>query len=214
MASVLGVRGGLSIDHLVAVGAPAAYDQLGGPGLFGALGGRLIAGSTVRLDTGLPDADPRFETLFTSLGIDVSHCRAVADVPRLWILNAPEGRRIVETAPPADVEIEDPDENARVLVLGWGSTYGPIGAACRALRQRGLPIAQAHLRHLAPLPANLGTVLKGYDKVVIPEMNLGQLAHLIRGRYLIDAVPFNQVSGLPFTAATLENMLEDVVKNG
>ncbi|MFD0783278.1 2-oxoacid:acceptor oxidoreductase subunit alpha [Micromonospora azadirachtae] len=112
-----------------------------------------------------------------------------------------------------DVDVEDPDGTARVLVLGWGSTYGPIGAACRALRERGLPIAQAHLRHLAPLPANLGEVLAQYDKVVVPEMNLGQLAHLVRARYLVDAVPFNQVSGLPFTAATLENMLEDVVKN-
>jgi 2-oxoglutarate/2-oxoacid ferredoxin oxidoreductase subunit alpha len=120
----------------------------------------------------------------------------------------------IESIPVPDVEIEDPDENSRVLVLGWGSTYGPIGAACRALRQRGLPIAQAHLRHLNPLPANLGEVLAGYDKVVIPEMNLGQLAHVIRARYLIDAVPFNQVSGLPFTATKLENMLEDVVKNG
>ncbi|WP_236718609.1 2-oxoacid:acceptor oxidoreductase subunit alpha [Actinoplanes sp. TFC3] len=120
----------------------------------------------------------------------------------------------IENIPVPDVEVEDPDENARVLVLGWGSTYGPIGAACRALRQRGLPVAQAHLRHLAPLPANLGSVLKAYDKIVIPEMNLGQLAHVIRARYLVDAIPFNQVSGLPFTAATLENMLEDVVKNG
>jgi 2-oxoglutarate/2-oxoacid ferredoxin oxidoreductase subunit alpha len=125
--------------------------------------------------------------------------------------------RIEAISVPA-VEVEDPDgengQGATVLVLGWGSTYGPIGAACRALRQRGLPIAQAHLRHLAPLPANLGDVLKAYDKVVIPEMNLGQLAHVIRAKYLVDAVPFNQVSGLPFTAATLENMLEDVVKNG
>nr|AYW03292.1 2-oxoglutarate ferredoxin oxidoreductase subunit alpha [Actinoplanes deccanensis] len=120
----------------------------------------------------------------------------------------------IEAIEVPDVEVEDADENARVLVLGWGSTYGPIGAACRALRQRGLPIAQAHLRHLAPLPANLGEVLTAYDKVVVPEMNLGQLAHVIRARYLVDVVAFNQVSGLPFTAATLENMLEDVVKNG
>jgi 2-oxoglutarate ferredoxin oxidoreductase subunit alpha len=120
----------------------------------------------------------------------------------------------IEAIEVPDIEVEDADENANVLVLGWGSTYGPIGAACRALRQRGLPIAQAHLRHLSPLPANLGEVLNAYDKVVIPEMNLGQLAHVIRARYLVDALPFNQVSGLPFTAATLENMLEDVVKNG
>jgi 2-oxoglutarate ferredoxin oxidoreductase subunit alpha len=99
-------------------------------------------------------------------------------------------------------------------VLGWGSTYGPIGAACRALRRQGLPIAQAHLRHLSPLPATLGEMLRAYDKVVIPEMNLGQLAHVIRARYLVDVLPFNQVSGLPFTAAALQNMLEDVVKNG
>jgi 2-oxoglutarate ferredoxin oxidoreductase subunit alpha len=112
-----------------------------------------------------------------------------------------------------DVEVDDPDSAARVLVLGWGSTYGPIGAACRALRQRGLSIAQAHLRHLNPMPRNLGAVLRRYERVVIPEMNLGQLAHVIRGRYLVDAIPYNQVRGLPFTAAELESMLEDVVKN-
>ncbi|MEU4618684.1 2-oxoacid:acceptor oxidoreductase subunit alpha [Actinoplanes sp. NPDC023801] len=120
----------------------------------------------------------------------------------------------IDTIPVPDVDVEDPSESASVLVLGWGSTYGPIGAACRALRQRGLTVAQAHLRHLSPLPANLGEVLRAYDRVVVPEMNLGQLAAVIRSRYLVDAIPFNQVSGLPFTAATLESMLEDVVKNG
>ncbi len=112
-----------------------------------------------------------------------------------------------------DVEVEDPDGTARVLVLGWGSTYGPIGAAARALRQRGLPIAQAHLRHLSPMPKNLGAVLAAYDKVVIPEMNLGQLAAVIRSKFLIDAIAYNQVRGLPFTAAELESVLEEVVKN-
>jgi 2-oxoglutarate/2-oxoacid ferredoxin oxidoreductase subunit alpha len=117
-----------------------------------------------------------------------------------------------------DLIVDDPADSdgrhARVLVLGWGSTYGPIGAACRALRQRGLPVAQAHLRHLAPMPRNLGDVLAAYDRVIIPEMNLGQLANVIRARYLVDAVPYNKVRGLPFTAVELENMLEDVVKNG
>ncbi|GAA1561752.1 2-oxoacid:acceptor oxidoreductase subunit alpha [Dactylosporangium maewongense] len=112
-----------------------------------------------------------------------------------------------------DVEVEDPDGTARVLVLGWGSTYGPIGAAARALRQRGLPIAQAHLRHLSPMPKNLGAALAAYDKVVIPEMNLGQLAGVIRSKFLIDAIAYNQVRGLPFTAAELESVLEEVVKN-
>ncbi|MBE1486821.1 2-oxoacid:acceptor oxidoreductase subunit alpha [Plantactinospora soyae] len=119
----------------------------------------------------------------------------------------------IEAIEVPDVEVEDPDSDARVLVLGWGSTYGPIGAACRGLRQRGLPVAQAHLRHLAPLPANLGEVLGRYERVVIPEMNLGQLAHVIRARYLIDAISYNQVRGLPFTSTELETMLEEVVKN-
>ncbi|MEJ3743243.1 2-oxoacid:acceptor oxidoreductase subunit alpha [Actinomycetes bacterium KLBMP 9797] len=120
----------------------------------------------------------------------------------------------IEAIKVPDVEVEDPNGDARVLVLGWGSTYGPIGAACRALRQRGHSVAQAHLRHLSPLPGNLGEVLAGYDRVVIPEMNLGQLAQVIRARYLVDAIPYNKVRGLPFTASELEAMLEDVVKNG
>jgi 2-oxoglutarate ferredoxin oxidoreductase subunit alpha len=112
-----------------------------------------------------------------------------------------------------DVEVDDPNGTARVLVLGWGSTYGPIGAACRALRVRGHAVAQAHLRHLSPLPANLGEVVRSYDRVVIPEVNLGQLAALVRGRYLVDAIGYNQVRGLPFTAAELETMLEEVIKS-
>jgi 2-oxoglutarate ferredoxin oxidoreductase subunit alpha len=119
----------------------------------------------------------------------------------------------IEAIKVPDVEVDDPGGQARVLVLGWGSTYGPIGAACRSLRARGHSVAHAHLRHLAPLPANLGQVLARYDKVVVPELNLGQLANVIRARYLVDAISYNQVRGLPFTAAELESMLEDVVKN-
>jgi 2-oxoglutarate ferredoxin oxidoreductase subunit alpha len=100
-----------------------------------------------------------------------------------------------------------------VLVLGWGSTFGPIGAACRGLRERGLKIAQAHLRHLNPMPRNLGAILRAYDRVVIPEMNLGQLASVIRSRYLVDVIAYNQVRGLPFTSAELETVLEGVVGN-
>jgi 2-oxoglutarate ferredoxin oxidoreductase subunit alpha len=120
----------------------------------------------------------------------------------------------IDAIPVPDLEVDDPDGTADVLVLGWGSTYGPIGAACRALRQRGLAVAQAHLRHLNPMPANLGSVLRRYRRVVIPEMNLGQLAQVIRGRYLVDAIAYNQVRGLPFTSTELETMLEEVVKNG
>jgi 2-oxoglutarate ferredoxin oxidoreductase subunit alpha len=110
--------------------------------------------------------------------------------------------RVADTIAP--LEVDDPSGRARLLVLGWGSTYGPIGAACRRLRNQGLHIAQAHLRHLNPFPANLGEVLRRYDRVVVPEMNLGQLAMLLRARYLVDVVGYNQVRGLPFTASELE----------
>jgi 2-oxoglutarate ferredoxin oxidoreductase subunit alpha len=98
-----------------------------------------------------------------------------------------------------------------VLVLGWGSTYGPIGAACRTLRQHGISIAQAHLRNLNPMPRNLESVLRAYDKVVVPEMNLGQLATVLRSKFLVDVISYNQVRGLPFTSTELETMLEGVV---
>ncbi|MEU1337461.1 2-oxoacid:acceptor oxidoreductase subunit alpha [Streptomyces sp. NPDC005827] len=109
-----------------------------------------------------------------------------------------------------DVEVDDPD-GARTLVLGWGSTYGPITAAVRRLRRDGEAIAQAHLRHLNPFPRNLGTVLAGYDKVVIPEMNLGQLATLIRAKYLVDAHSYNQVNGMPFKAEQLAAALKEAI---
>ncbi|MFC4326815.1 2-oxoacid:acceptor oxidoreductase subunit alpha [Streptomyces andamanensis] len=109
-----------------------------------------------------------------------------------------------------DLRADDPD-HARTLVLGWGSTYGPVTAAVRRLRHEGVPIAQAHLRHLNPFPNNLGTLLAGYDKIVIPEMNLGQLATLIRARYLVDAHSYNQVNGMPFKAEQLATALKEAI---
>ncbi|MER6527621.1 2-oxoacid:acceptor oxidoreductase subunit alpha [Streptomyces sp. NPDC001508] len=109
-----------------------------------------------------------------------------------------------------DIEVDDPDD-ARLLVLGWGSTYGPITAAVRRLRVKGVPVAQAHLRHLNPFPGNLGEVLRRYDKVVVPEMNLGQLALLIRAKYLVDARSYNQVSGMPFKAEQLAAALKEAI---
>jgi 2-oxoglutarate ferredoxin oxidoreductase subunit alpha len=109
------------------------------------------------------------------------------------------------------LEVDDPDGEAKVLVLGWGSTYGSIGAAVRRVRTAGGPVAQAHLRHLSPFPANLGDVLRSYDKVLVPEINLGQLALLLRGRYLTDVISYNQVRGLPFRAAELAGVIQDVI---
>ncbi|MFE7570894.1 2-oxoacid:acceptor oxidoreductase subunit alpha [Streptomyces sp. NPDC057539] len=109
-----------------------------------------------------------------------------------------------------DLTVDDPD-GARTLVLGWGSTYGPITAAVRRLRRAGTPIAQAHLRHINPFPRNLGEILGRYDKVVVPEMNLGQLATLLRAKYLVDAHSYNQVNGMPFKAEQLATALKEAI---
>jgi 2-oxoglutarate/2-oxoacid ferredoxin oxidoreductase subunit alpha len=110
-----------------------------------------------------------------------------------------------------DLEVDDPDGDARVLVLGWGSTYGPIAAAARRVRKTGAKVAQAHLRHLNPLPANTGDVLRSYDKVLLPEINLGQLAMLLRARFLVDVIGYNRVRGLPFKAEELAAVIQDVI---
>ncbi len=117
--------------------------------------------------------------------------------------------RVADTI--AALEVDDPSDKARVLVLGWGSTYGPIGAAVRRARLAGLDVAQVHLRHLNPFPANLGEILKGYDKVLVPEMNLGQLSLLLRAKYLVDVVGYNYVRGLPLKAAELADAITDLV---
>jgi 2-oxoglutarate/2-oxoacid ferredoxin oxidoreductase subunit alpha len=116
---------------------------------------------------------------------------------------------IAASLPPT--EVDDPDGDARVAVIGWGSTYGPIGAACRQLRNSGRSVAQIHLRHVNPMPADLGKVLAQYDRVICPEMNLGQLALLLRAKYLIDVQSHTQVRGLPFRAAELAAVIGDVI---
>jgi 2-oxoglutarate ferredoxin oxidoreductase subunit alpha len=108
------------------------------------------------------------------------------------------------------LEVDDPS-GAEVLVLGWGSTYGPIGAAVRELRNAGHQVAQAHLRHLNPFPSNLGEVLARYDKVVVPEMNLGQLGMLLRAKFLVDVISVTQIRGMPFRASELAEMLTGVL---
>ena len=118
-------------------------------------------------------------------------------------------QRIAQDIPP--MEVDDPSGEAKVLVLGWGSTYGPIGAAVRQVRNAGLQVAQAHLRHLNPFPSDLGDVLKGYDAVMVPEMNLGQLSMLLRARYLVDVVGYNHVRGLPLRAAELADAITDLI---
>ena len=117
--------------------------------------------------------------------------------------------RIADSLPP--LEVDDPTGTAKVLVLGWGSTYGPIGAGVRRVRKAGFHVAQAHLRHLNPFPNDLGDVLERYEKVLVPEMNLGQLSMLLRARYLVDAVGYNHVRGLPLKAAELADAIGELV---
>ncbi|KDF01532.1 2-oxoglutarate ferredoxin oxidoreductase subunit alpha [Mycolicibacterium aromaticivorans JS19b1 = JCM 16368] len=107
-----------------------------------------------------------------------------------------------------DVTVDDPTGDAELLILGWGSSFGPIGEACRRARRRGIKVAQAHLRHLNPLPANLGEVLRHYKNVVVPEMNLGQLALLLRGTYLVDVQSVTKVEGMAFLADELEGIID------
>jgi 2-oxoglutarate ferredoxin oxidoreductase subunit alpha len=117
--------------------------------------------------------------------------------------------RIAASLPP--LEVDDPSGEAKVLVIGWGSTYGPIGAGVRRVRKAGFNVAQVHLRHLNPFPHDLGDILKRYDKVLVPEMNLGQLSLLLRGKYLVDAIGYNHVRGLPLKAAELADAIGQLV---
>jgi 2-oxoglutarate ferredoxin oxidoreductase subunit alpha len=102
------------------------------------------------------------------------------------------------------LEVEGDVDDADLLVLGWGSTWGAIGGAVDRARAKGKKVARAHLVHLNPFPSNTGDVVKRYPKVLIPEMNLGQLSLLVRGRFLVDAKSVTKVKGQPFTAGELE----------
>jgi 2-oxoglutarate ferredoxin oxidoreductase subunit alpha len=102
-----------------------------------------------------------------------------------------------------ELEVAGPAEGD-LLILGWGSTYGSIRSAVERLQARGESVAHAHLRYLNPFPRNIGEVVRAYKRVLIPEINLGQLSLLIRGRYLVDAVGYNKVRGKPFRIAEIE----------
>jgi 2-oxoglutarate/2-oxoacid ferredoxin oxidoreductase subunit alpha len=106
-----------------------------------------------------------------------------------------------------DLEVDDPTGDAELLLIGWGSTYGPIGEACRRARRKGIKVAHAHLRHLSPFPKNLGDVLRRYPQVVCPEMNLGQLALVLRGKYLVDVQSVSKVQGVSFLADEVSRLI-------
>ena len=120
----------------------------------------------------------------------------------------------IARVPVTDAVLDDPSGRAKVLVIGWGSTWGPITAAVRRVRELGLPIAQVHLRELNPLPANLGELLRSAERVIVPEVHLGQLATVLRARYLVDAQSWHRVRGLPLSVAELTEHLVAQIEEG
>jgi 2-oxoglutarate ferredoxin oxidoreductase subunit alpha len=108
-----------------------------------------------------------------------------------------------------ELAVDDPDGDASVLVLGWGGTYGPIAAAARRVRVKGKKVAHAHLRYLNPFPRNTEEVVRRYERVLVPEMNSGQLLQLVRARFLVDAVGYNRVRGVPLRAAEVAQAIEE-----
>lgn len=124
-------------------------------------------------------------------------------------LRADKVAKVATELPPLEV---DADEGAEILIIGWGSTFGTIGAAARRVRNRGHKVATAHLRHLEPFPANTGEVVKAYPKVLVPELNTGQLLSLLRDKFLVDAVGHNKVEGLPILAEELEAAILELIE--
>ncbi len=115
---------------------------------------------------------------------------------------------IAKDIPPAEVI---GDQSGKVLVIGWGGTFGAITAAIEALQARGASVSQVHLRHLNPFPANLEEVLGNFEKILVPELNLGQLSKMLRYQYLVDTISFNKIQGKPFKVGELITKIEELL---
>jgi len=158
------------------------YAVPGTPGLE-----HRIGGIEKQHITGNVNYDPENHHLMVKLRQEKID-RAVADVPPVEVMGAPTGK---------------------VLVLGWGSTYGSITSAVEKMQREGKSVSSAHLRHLNPFPRNLGEVLSSFETVIVPEMNLGQLCTMVRAKYLVDAVPFSKVKGRPFQIREIIRKVEE-----
>jgi 2-oxoglutarate ferredoxin oxidoreductase subunit alpha len=100
-------------------------------------------------------------------------------------------------------KLDSGPSSGKLLVVGWGSTYGAIKSACAEMQQQGKSVAHAHLRYIRPFPKNLGEILRSYDKVLVPEINNGQLVRILRDQYFVDAIPYNKIMGIPITKTEL-----------
>ena len=158
----------------------------GTPGLL-----HRIGGIEKQLDTGNLDYSP-------------ANHQAMTDIRQNKVLG------IADHIPLQDVCLGE--EGGKLAIVGWGSTYGPIHQAVRKARAAGKDVSHIHIRHIWPLPKNLGALLHGYDTVIVPEMNTGQLKTLLRDQYLVDAKPLNKVSGQPFRIAEIEAAIEGALK--
>jgi 2-oxoglutarate/2-oxoacid ferredoxin oxidoreductase subunit alpha len=127
---------------------------------------------------------------------------------RMVRLRAAKVAAVVQDVPDV-VPVGDPSGD--LLIVGWGSTHGPITAALKAQRASGHKIGHVHLRHLNPLPKNLGEVLGRYDRVLVPEMNMGQLVMILRAKYLVDAQGYNKIQGKPFKQSEIEQKIEEML---
>jgi 2-oxoglutarate ferredoxin oxidoreductase subunit alpha len=130
---------------------------------------------------------------------------------RMSLLRQAKLEKVAADVPPAVV---NGPKKGKVLLVGWGSTYGAITAAVSRLQAEGKSVASVHLRHLNPLPANLGEILKGFDQILVPEMNLGQLVHLLRDRYLVPAAGLNKIKGQAFKVAEIESHIRGLLSGG
>ncbi|MBN8807597.1 MAG: 2-oxoacid:acceptor oxidoreductase subunit alpha [Sphingomonas sp.] len=113
-----------------------------------------------------------------------------------------------------DQAVELGEDSGKLVVVGWGSTFGPIHQAVRRARRKGLDVSHIHIRHIWPMPQNLGSLLKRFDHVLVPEMNTGQLKTVLRDQFLVDAKPLNKVSGQPFRIAEIEAAIDAMLAGG
>ena len=136
------------------------------------------------------------------INYEAANHQAMTEIRRDKVLGVAKGIRQA---------VEQGNESGKLVVVGWGSTFGPIDQAVRRARAKGLDVAHIHIRHIWPLPENLGDLLKAYEKILVPEMNTGQLKTVLRDQYLVDARPLNKVSGQPFRIAEIEAAIEGLL---
>jgi 2-oxoglutarate ferredoxin oxidoreductase subunit alpha len=134
---------------------------------------------------------------------------APANHQEMTDIRAEKVRGVQDSIPDQDVTLGE--EGGRLAVIGWGSTFGPIHQAVRRARARGADVSHIHLRHIWPMPKNLGDLLGGYDRIIVPEMNTGQLKTVLRDQYLVDARPVTKVSGQPFKISEIEAAIEEAL---